>query len=123
MILHSSVNAKNTAYKLLQSIEPKRISLNLTIAEVVAGTGICLNTYMGYKENDFLKLTFEKFAIIQDFFLKIEQDSLHKENFRVHCHSRNRLTMSNPQINPDLSLNGSPTIDDDEFDEIYMIDL
>jgi len=123
MILHSSINAKNSSIRLLQSIEPKRISLNLTIAEVVAGTGICLNTYMGYKDNDFSKLTFEKFAIIQDFFLKIEQDSLHKENFRVNCHSRNRLTMSNPQINPDLSLNGSGMIDDEEFDEIYMTDL
>ena len=123
MILHSSINAKNSSIRLLLGIEPKRISLNLTIAELVAGTGICLNAYMGYKENDFEKLTFEKFAIIQNFFLKIETELLHRENYRVLHHSKNRLTMSNPQINPDLSLNGSGMIDDDEFDEIYMTDL
>ena len=123
MILHSAVNAKNSSIKLLMGIEPKRISLNLTIAELVAGTGICLNAYMGYKENDFEKLTFEKFAIIQNFFLKIETELLHRDNCRVLHHFKNRLTMSNPQINPDLSLNGSGMIDDEEFDEIYMTDL
>jgi len=123
MILHSSINAKNSSIRLLLGIEPKRISLNLTIAELVAGTGICLNAYMGYKENDFEKLTFEKFAIIQDFFLKIETELLHRDNCRVLHHFKNRLTMSNPDINPDLSLNGSGMIDDEEFDEIYMTDL
>ena len=123
MILHSSINAKNSSIRLLRGIEPKRISLNLTIAELVAGTGICLNAYMGYKENDFEKLTFEKFAIIQDFFLKIETDLLHRDNCRVLHHFKNRLTMNNPQINPDLSLNDSGMIDDDEFDELYMTDL
>jgi len=78
---------------------------------------------MGYKENDFEKLTFEKFAIIQNFFLKIETELLRRENYRVLHHSKNRLTMNNPNINPDLSLNGSGMIDDDEFDELYMIDL
>ena len=123
MILHSAINAKNSSIRLLLGIEPKRISLNLTIAELVAGTGICLNAYMGYKENDFEKLTFEKFAIIQDFFLKIETDLLHRDNCRVLHHFKNRLTMNNPQINPDLSLNGSATIDDYEFDELYLLDL
>ena len=122
MILHSSVNSKTQAEKLLQGIEPKRILLNLTIAELVAGTGISLNAYMGYKDNDFAKLTFEKFAIIQDFFMIIEQDSMHKHSLRVTEHCKNRLTMLN-QIHPDLSLNGSATIDDDEFDELYLLDL
>ena len=123
MILHSAINAKNSSIRLLLGIEPKRISLNLTIAELVAGTGICLNAYMGYKENDFEKLTFEKFAIIQDFFLKIETELLHRDNCRVLHHFKNRQTMSNPQINPDLTLNGSGMIDDDEFDELYLLDI
>jgi len=122
MILHTALNLKTQADRLLQGIEPKRILLNLTISEVVAGTGISLNAYMGYKDTDFSKLTFEKFAIIQDFFMIIEQDSMHKHSLRVTEHCKNRLTMLN-QIHPDLSLNGSATIDDDEFDEIYLLDL
>jgi len=123
MILHSSLNAKTQAERLLKGIEPKRILLNLTISEVVIGTGICLNSYMAYKEDDFAKLTFEKFAIIQNFFMIIERDSMHRHSLRVTEHCKNRLTMLNPQILPDLSLNGSATIDDDEFDEIYLLDL
>ena len=123
MILHSSLNAKTQAERLLKGIEPKRILLNLTIAELVAGTGISLNAYMGYKDNDFAKLTFEKFAIIQNFFMIIEQDSMHKHSLRVTEHCKNRLTMLNPQINPDPNLNGSATIDDDEFDELYLLNL
>lgn len=113
MILNSSVSSKKAADKLLQSIEPKRISLNLTIAEVVEGTGICLNSYMAYKENDFSKLTFEKFMLIHDFFIQVERDPSYKKNIRVNSHARNKLTMRNLKIDPDLAMNATTGYEDD----------
>ena len=107
MILHSGLSCKQTALKLLKEIELKRISLNLTISQVVEGADICLTTYMSYKDHNFSKLTFAKFFQIQDFFSSVELENSRRANARVSSHLQNKFTMDNIEIRFDIAMSST----------------